>query len=132
VEKIVSTSDCNPFFIENIVQNMIESGVLVEAVDGTYFLSKDIKNINIPSSIQNIILARLNSLLFEEQVVCKTASVIGRSFLSDILRAMVPEGISEYIFMNALENFETHNLILPRKSEERVLLQAHHHSGRRL
>lgn len=112
VEKIVSTSDCNPFFIENIVQNMIESGVLVEAVDGTYFLSKDIKNINIPSSIQNIILARLNSLLFEEQVVCKTASVIGRSFLSDILRAMVPEGISEYIFMNALENFETHNLIL--------------------
>ncbi len=118
VEKIVNTSDSNPFFIENIVQNMIESGVLVEATNGTYFLSKDIKNINIPSSIQNIILARLNSLLFEEQVVCKTASVIGRSFLSDILRALVPEGISEYIFLNALENFETHNLIL-REDERR-------------
>lgn len=112
VEKIITTSDCNPFFIENIVQNMIESGVLVEATDGTYFLSKDIKSINIPSNIQNIILSRLNSLLFEEQVVCKTASVIGRTFMADILRALVPDGITEYIFKNALENFETHNLIL--------------------
>lgn len=119
VSKIVSTSDCNPFFIENIVQNMIENGVLVENANGTYFLSKDIKNINIPSSIQNIILSRLNSLLFEEQVVFKTASVIGRTFLSDILRALVPEGITEYIFYNALENFETHNLIL-REDERRA------------
>lgn len=119
IEKIVTTSDCNPFFIENIVQNMIESGVLVESKGGKYFLSKDIKSINIPSSIQNIILSRLNSLLFEEQVVFKTASVIGRTFLSDILRAMVPDGISEYIFENALENFETHNLIL-REDERRA------------
>ena len=119
IDKIVSTSDCNPFFIENIVQNMIENGILVEDMNGTYFLSKDIKNINIPSSIQNIILSRLNSLLFEEQVVFKTASVIGRTFLSDILRALVPEGISEYIFANALENFETHNLIL-REDERRA------------
>lgn len=118
IDKIVSTSDCNPFFIENIVQNMIENGILVEGMDGTYFLSKDIKSINIPSSIQNIILSRLNALLFEEQVVCKTASVIGRTFLSDILRAMVPEGISEYIFSKALDNFETHNLIL-REDERR-------------
>lgn len=119
LDKIVSTSDCNPFFIENIAQNMIENGVLVEGRDGKFFLSKDIKSINIPSSIQNIILSRLNSLLFEEQVVFKTASVIGRTFLSDILRAMVPEGITEYIFENALENFETHNLIL-REDERRA------------
>lgn len=118
LDKIVSTSDCNPFFIENIVQNMVENGILVEDMNGTFFLSKDIKSINIPSSIQNIILSRLNSLLFEEQVVFKTASVIGRTFLSDILRALVPEGISEYIFSNALENFETHNLIL-REDERR-------------
>lgn len=112
VDRIVSTSECNPFFIENIVQSMKESGVLVEDRRGTFFLSKDINHIHIPSSIQNIILSRLNSLLFEEQVVCKTASVIGRTFLTDILRALVPEGISEYIFIQALESFETHNLIL--------------------
>lgn len=129
VEKILVTSDCNPFFIENIVQNMIESGILAESSEGTFFLSKDIRNINIPSSIQNIILARLNTLLFEEQVVFKTASVIGRTFFADILRALVPDGISEYIFHQALESFESHNLIL-REDERRAAYYFKHISIR--
>jgi predicted ATPase/class 3 adenylate cyclase len=112
VARIVSISDCNPFFIENIVQNMLESGVLVDESDGSRYLSKDPKRIKIPSSMQNIILSRLNTLLFEEQIIFKTASVIGRTFMTDILRAMIPAGISEYVFYTALENFEAHNLVV--------------------
>lgn len=112
VGRIVGVSECNPFFIENIVQNMLESGVLVDQSDGTRYLSKDPKHINIPSSMQNIILSRLNSLLFEEQIIFKTAAVIGRTFMTDVLRAMIPAGISELVFYNALENFEAHNLVI--------------------
>jgi adenylate cyclase len=113
--KIIATSDGNPFFIENIVRSLLESGTLVEDTSGKRHLSQNIKNIQniiIPSSIQNIILSRLNSLKFEEQIVCKTASAIGRSFYSDCLKELLPDGISELTLENALNDFETHNLIV--------------------
>jgi class 3 adenylate cyclase/tetratricopeptide (TPR) repeat protein len=113
--KIVATADGNPFFIENIVNSLIESGTLIEDDDGRRLLSdniKSIQNIVIPSSIGNIILVRLNALKFEEQVICKTASAIGKSFYSDCLRELLPEGISETAVVRALSDFETYNIIV--------------------
>lgn len=119
--KIVATSDGNPFFIENIVHSLIESGTLIEDETGRRILSHNIKNIQnivIPSSIQNIILTRLNSLKFEEQVICKTASAIGKTFYSDCLRELLPDGISGTTVDKALSDFETHNIIVKDDSDE--------------
>jgi len=115
VRKIVATAEGNPFFIENIVHSFVESGTLVEDETGKRILSSNIKNIQniiIPSSIQNIILSRLNSLKFEEQVICKTASAIGKTFYSDCLREVLPDGISKTSVDKALSDFEDHNIIV--------------------
>src|SRR5574344_514083 len=119
VRKIVATSDGNPFFIENIVHSLVESGTLIEETNGKRHLSQNIKsiqNIIIPTSIQNIILSRLNTLKFEEQIVCKTASAIGKTFYVDCLREVLPEGISEKTLDDSIKDFEIHNIIV--KSEK--------------
>jgi adenylate cyclase len=119
--KIVATSEGNPFFIENIVHSLIESGTLIENESGKRVLShniKSIQNIVIPSSIQNIILSRLSFLKFEEQVICKTASAIGKTFYSDCLLELLPEGISDNAVDKALSDFETHNIIVKEVSDD--------------
>lgn len=122
IKKIVATSEGNPFFIENIVHSLIENGTLIQNENGKYSLSnnvKSIQNIIIPTSIQNIVLARLNALKFEEQVVCKTASVVGRNFTTDCLMHILPEGITEETVTQSLNDFETHNIIVrdPKNSD---------------
>src|SRR5574344_1489811 len=115
VKKIVSTSEGNPFFIENIVRSLVENGTLVQDDEGKNSLSKNVKNIQnivIPSSVQNIILARLNALKFEEQIVCKTAAVVGRNFTTECLMHILPEGITEQTVAVSLKDFETHNIII--------------------
>jgi adenylate cyclase len=119
VRKIVATSDGNPFFIENIVRSLVEGGTLVEDESGKRSLSqnfRNIQNIVIPSSIQNIILSRLNSLKFEEQIVCKTASAIGKTFYCDCLRELLPDGISETTVEEALSDFEVYDIIVKENS----------------
>ena len=120
IKKIVYSAEGNPFFIENIIRSLIENKTLLEDEKGLRHLSgniKNIENIEIPSSIQNIILSRLNSLKIEEQIVCKTASAIGRTFYSDCLRKILPERISDSTLNKALADFETHNIIT--KDEEK-------------
>ena len=125
IKKIVATSEGNPFFIENIVRSLVDSNILVKNANGKIFVSKSIKNINIPSSMQHIILAQWNALGFEEQVICKTAAVIGRSFSSDILRILMPEAISDFTYKKALSNFKNHNLILPEPNRDNMYFFKH-------
>lgn len=111
VERIVKTAGGSPFFIENIVQNLIESGVIARNDTGVFYLAKNVKSISIPSSIQNLILSRVNALPYEEQVVCKTASVIGRVFTSDVLESLVPESLTKYTVEQALTDLAAHGII---------------------
>src|SRR5574344_144286 len=118
--KIISAADGHPMFIQSIVQNLIENGTLIETKTGKRDLSADIidlQKIIIPSSIQNIILARLSSLKFEEQIVCKTASAIGKTFLTDYLTTLLPEDIPESSVSDMLSDFESHNLIIKNEKD---------------
>ncbi|NLC94051.1 MAG: AAA family ATPase [Treponema sp.] len=126
--KIVYSSDGNPFFIENIIHSLIEKKLILDCDDGHRCLSKNITNIDnieIPSSIQNIILSRLDSLKFEEQIICKTASAIGRSFYTDCLREILPERISDSMIDTALEDFETHNIITKEEDKSKEYMFNH-------
>lgn len=127
-KKIVYSSDGNPFFIENIIGSLVERKTLIEDKEGFRYISKEItniQNIEIPSSIQNIILSRLDSLKFEEQIVCKTASAIGRTFYSDCLRGILPSGISDTAVDNALLQFERHDIIKKKDDTDKEYIFNH-------
>lgn len=117
INRIVSAAAGNPCFIEHVVRNLKENHTLILDENGKNKLAKSVETIEIPSSIQTIILSRLNALSFEEQVICKTASVLGTGFLPSVLREIIPDGIDDDTLDKALADFEE-NKIIVRGTEE--------------
>jgi class 3 adenylate cyclase/tetratricopeptide (TPR) repeat protein len=75
----------NPFYVEEVVNGLIDSGRL--AHEGpTWKLSGSLDEAAISSGIYEVISARLDLLEREAKRVLQEASVIGRSFLFEILQ----------------------------------------------
>ncbi len=75
----------NPFYLEEVVNGLIDSGTLTRE-GGTWKLTKALNEAEISSGIHGVIEARLDRLEKETKLVLQEASVIGRSFLFEILR----------------------------------------------
>ncbi|MCD4818106.1 MAG: tetratricopeptide repeat protein [Candidatus Cloacimonetes bacterium] len=76
-------SEGNPFYIEQIVLYLQEN----ELIDEKLILTK--KEIEIPQTINSIIVARIDRLTTELKELVQTASVLGREFAINILSAML-------------------------------------------
>ena len=83
----------NPFFAEEIVQNLIESGSL-EGSRGAYRLVTPVEELEVPDTVQSVLAARIDRLGEREKQALQAASVIGREFSEPILSAVLgwPEG----------------------------------------
>jgi adenylate cyclase len=83
----------NPFFAEEIVQNLIESGSL-EGSREAYRLVTPVEQLEVPGSVQSVLAARIDRLGEREKQALQAASVIGREFSEPILSAVLdwPEG----------------------------------------
>jgi class 3 adenylate cyclase len=80
----------NPFFTEEVVQNLIESGKL-QGSKGAYRLVTPVDKLEVPSSVHAILAARIDRLAMREKDVLQTAAVIGREFDEPTLAAVVEE-----------------------------------------
>jgi len=84
----------NPFFIEEIVQSLVETGV-VAGTKGAYRLLTPAEEIGLPATVQSVLAARIDRLPEREKRVLQTASVIGKKFAEPILRRVVDLGDGE-------------------------------------
>jgi class 3 adenylate cyclase/tetratricopeptide (TPR) repeat protein len=75
----------NPFYLEEVINSLIETETLIEK-DNTWILTRPLTGIDIPTTIQGVISARLDRLEKETKRVLQEASVIGRVFLYEILK----------------------------------------------
>jgi tetratricopeptide (TPR) repeat protein len=80
----------NPFFTEEVVQSLIESGNL-EGSKGAYRLATPVEKLEVPSSVRAILAARIDRLAEREKDVLQTAAVIGREFDEPTLAAVVEQ-----------------------------------------
>ncbi|MEE8476174.1 MAG: adenylate/guanylate cyclase domain-containing protein [Myxococcota bacterium] len=74
----------NPFFIEEVVRSLAESGVL-EGARGAYRLAEPIETLQVPTTVQPVLAARIDRLGEREKQALQAASVIGREFSEPIL-----------------------------------------------
>jgi predicted ATPase/class 3 adenylate cyclase len=74
----------NPFFIEEVVQSLVESESL-EGAPGAYRLVKPIGALDVPDTVQPVLAARIDRLPEREKRVLQTASVIGKMFSEPLL-----------------------------------------------
>ena len=78
----------NPFFAEQILAYLGEEGLLVKGPSG--WSLRERREIDLPTDVGSLLLARIDRLIPDVREVVQTASVLGREFESRILAAMRP------------------------------------------
>jgi tetratricopeptide (TPR) repeat protein len=81
-----------PFFIEEFIKSLQEQKV-IDKRQGRYRLVKDTDAMMVPSTVQDVLMARLDSLVESAKDVLQTGSVVGREFNQDLIQAVT--GLSE-------------------------------------
>ena len=66
----------NPFFFEESVRSLVETGVL-QGARGAYRLLKEIGEVEVPATVHAILAARIDRLPAEQKQLLQTAAVIG-------------------------------------------------------
>jgi class 3 adenylate cyclase/tetratricopeptide (TPR) repeat protein len=73
---LIERTEGNPFFLEECVRALVETGVLV-GERGAYEIVGSIEAIRIPATVQTILSARIDRLSAEEKNLLQLAAVIG-------------------------------------------------------
>ena len=84
-QQIVERSGGNPFFMEEIVRSLIDEGAIVRK-NGAFEVTEKIDHVVIPTTINDVLTARIDRLEEQTRDLMKVASVIGRSFFDKILK----------------------------------------------
>jgi class 3 adenylate cyclase len=81
---ILSKAEGNPFFVEEVIGILVDRGVM-RRQDGGWIVTQEVRQIEIPETIQGVLMARVDQLPEEVKHTLQVASVIGREFTPDIL-----------------------------------------------
>jgi class 3 adenylate cyclase/tetratricopeptide (TPR) repeat protein len=83
-EPIHERTGGNPFFIEEIVRELDESGYL-EGERGTYRLARPIEDAGVPATVQAVLAARIDRLGHDAKQLLQVASVLGKEVSAEAL-----------------------------------------------
>ncbi len=84
---LVQRTEGNPFFLEESVRTLAETGVLA-GERGAYELAKRLDDIQVPATVQAVLAARIDRLPPEEKALLQTAAVIGKDVPYPLLEAI--------------------------------------------
>ena len=113
VEAIQRETEGNPFFIEEVVKALIESGVVYRE-DGRWE-RKAIEELAIPQSVKEAIGRRLNRLDPTTSDMLHSAAVIGKTFSFDLLADSL--SVDEGDLLPALDEATAAQLVTPVEGE---------------
>jgi predicted ATPase len=137
---ITEKTEGNPFFMEEMVQNLFEEGALVR--NGEIRLTRPLSRIRIPATVQAMLAARIDRLPADEKDLLQTLAVIGREFplllvalllatpddeinrmlsdlqLGEFIYEQPAAGGIEYIFKHALTQEVAYNSILVERRKQ--------------
>jgi class 3 adenylate cyclase/tetratricopeptide (TPR) repeat protein len=84
---LIARTEGNPFFLEESVRTLVETGVLV-GESGAYRVAQALPAIQVPATVQAVLAARIDRLPAEEKRLLQTASVIGTEVPLSLLQAI--------------------------------------------
>ncbi|MBI4763611.1 MAG: AAA family ATPase, partial [Deltaproteobacteria bacterium] len=140
-EVILEKTEGVPFFVEEFIKSLKDLG-FIERKDATYRISKELQTVHIPSTIQDIIMARVDALPEGAKELLQVGSLIEREFSYKLIKAAMhlPEeellrrlsflkdaellyerGLfpdSTFIFKHALTREVVYDTLLERKKKE--------------
>jgi tetratricopeptide (TPR) repeat protein len=84
---LIERTGGNPFFLEESVRTLVETGVLV-GDRGAYLVARTQGEIRVPATVQAVLASRIDRLPPEEKALLQTAAVIGKEVPCALLRAV--------------------------------------------
>ncbi len=109
----------NPFFAEELAYMLRDTGVLI-LVDGACRLADpnvDLAELGLPDTVQGVVVSRVDRLEPGQQLVLKTASVVGREFPERIVADVLPDPEARAGVGAELEEITTTGLLVPEDPE---------------
>ncbi len=114
VAHVAERSDGNPFFAEELILSLAQSGVLL-GERGRYRLAPSgWQNPTLPTTVEAVIGARIDLLPEAEKALLQTAAIIGKEFPFEVVRSVI--GLSDAAARPLLRRLRAAELIQPRQT----------------
>jgi predicted ATPase/class 3 adenylate cyclase len=84
---LIARTEGNPFFLEESVRTLVETGVLI-GEPGAYCLVQALPTVQMPATVQAVLAARIDRLPSENKRLLQTAAVIGSEVPLLLLQAI--------------------------------------------
>ena len=110
-EFILEKTEGIPFFIEELIKSLKDLKIIVRE-NNRYRMTKDIKEVTIPSTIHDVLMARVDSLPEGAKNLLQTVSVVGREFSYDLIKRLT--GIEEQKLLSHLSVLKDSELLYER------------------
>jgi len=111
MELVLEKTEGVPFFIEEFIKSLKDLRI-IERKDNKYHLAKDIQDMAIPSTIQDVIMARVDSLPEGVKDLLQTGSVIEREFNYELIKRVT--GLPEQELLSRLSISKDSELLYER------------------
>ena len=112
---LLDRAEGNPFFLEQLIGGLIDSGALTHRADG-WRLTSGATTAGLPDTIHGVLAARIDRLSGPEKLVLQEAAVVGRTFWLPA----VGLSIDEEAVRPALDGLEAKGLVLARTSSSMI------------
>ena len=84
---LIARTEGNPFFLEESVRTLVETGVLA-GEPGAYRLARPLDSLQVPATVQAVLAARIDRLPAEAKRLLQTGAVLGTDVPFALLRAI--------------------------------------------
>jgi class 3 adenylate cyclase/tetratricopeptide (TPR) repeat protein len=84
---VIAKAEGNPFFVEEMIKSLVEAGAL-QSLPGIDPASNTVSSLQVPDTIQDVIMSRIDRLEDAPRKALQLASVIGREFAVNLLETI--------------------------------------------
>jgi len=110
-EFILEKTEGVPFFIEELIKSLKDLKI-IERENNRYRITRDIKEVTIPATVQDVIMARVDSLPQEMKSLLQTLSAVGRESSYDLIKRVT--GLTEQKLLSHLSALKDSELLYER------------------
>jgi class 3 adenylate cyclase/tetratricopeptide (TPR) repeat protein len=121
---ILNKAEGNPLFVEEVLRMLIDQGAIIREPTG-WTAVRPIASMDIPGSLQSLLLARIDRLPETVKTTLRVASVIGRQFSVHILNPVL-ERVGSVDHQQHLEVLESAGLVYRAQTNPEIVYLFRH------
>ncbi|MGN5478016.1 ATP-binding protein [Cupriavidus basilensis] len=108
---ILAKTEGNPFFMEEVVKTLAEEGAIL-GTPGSYRIETASLSLHIPTTVQDVLAARIDRLSQAQKTLLQTLAIIGKDFSLSLIRYVTR--LSEQALTPLLDDLQRSDLIYER------------------